>query len=290
MDQIMNHTHKYKTLTIESVDRTERWLKTLGINFSNSRFGESRRILSQITQGKTKPNLDTLWSLTELADLIQLCESFSSSKEIEDAFIKKITGGANFLCDEKKSTARDLFFETKTASRLKRSGCEIIRDNSHDVVFKKENIIFGVECKRPSNNKKLISLIDYAYNRQLNKLPNKRQQGIIFIDLGRILYKKFSEVIKSDCELPWSTPEVLEQFRNETDIKYKKLIQNKVPEIAHGVLMMVFHYSFPVIFQQKHGVIISMLSHYCLMSSSTNPYLESISSGLRDSVGEWLPK
>ncbi|MEX6202339.1 hypothetical protein AB6G29_09590 [Providencia hangzhouensis] len=173
---------------------------------------------------------------------------------------------------------------------MKRGGCNItFNDRSHDVVFKKDSIIFGVECKRPSNNSKLISHIEYAFNRQLNKLPNRKEQGIIFIDLGRILYKKFSEhLLNSGNSLPFSDPELLEQFRNDTDTKYKNLIQTKTPNIAHGVLMIVIHYSFPVVFQREQGTACLMFNHYCLMSSSDSPHLESISSGLRDSVGEGI--
>ncbi|QEZ91876.1 hypothetical protein [Proteus sp. CD3] len=289
MEHFIRNTSKNKELTIESVERAEEWLKTLGINFSNSRFGNAKKILNQINQQVIQPNLDNLWAMNELYELVQLCDSFSSSKEIEDAFIERITGGVNFLCNEKKSSARDLFFEAKAASRLKRGGCEIIKDKSHDIVFKKNAIIFGAECKRPSNDNKLINHIKYAYNRQLNKLSNRNEQGVIFIDLDRILYKKFSEqLLHSDSSLPFSDSDLLAKFRNDTDIKYKNLIQRKIPEIAHGVLMIIVHYSFPIIIQSEIGFRCLMFNHYCLISSSYSESVELISSGLRDSVGEGL--
>lgn len=292
MNEIIKNTSRNAAFSPELLHLVPNWLERLNINYKNTRFGKSISLYKKWLNGECEPNFDELWGISELMDLFELYNSFHETKELETLFIKEITKGTDFLFDEKKSRARDLFFEAKVASRFKRAGYKIIPDKSHDLVVSKGECIFQIECKRPRNRKSLIDNLEYAYKRQLNKLPDRKAQGMIFIDLSRILYDKFPPALSQrECKLPIATEESITEYRDDLDESNKRYIQKKAPEIAFGVKMIATNYRFPFLIESQEyegHYKFSRFDHFTMMSSLPDRENENILSAFRGSVGKQL--
>ena len=229
--------------------------------------------------------------ITELLDLCEIYNSFSSSSEIEKFFITKMIKGADFLEDDNKNSARDFFFEVKVASRFKRAGFKVEIDGEHDIIAEKNTIYLGIECKRP-RSEKIIELVKYTYENQLNKLEDRSSQGIICLDISRVLYEEYIESIKEGVfSLPFTTPELLESYRNKTDTRFKDLLVEKCTEVLEGIRMFIIYYSLPLLLENKinegKGYFLKF-GHFSHMSRRKDEITKTISKALTDSVGKQI--
>ncbi|QUG76347.1 hypothetical protein GKQ23_15645 [Erwinia sp. E602] len=68
----------------------EEWLESIGVNFNNTRFGNSRRIYNNWINGDQTLNLKNLWAFAEFTDLAELARLFKDSSEIESFFEKDL--------------------------------------------------------------------------------------------------------------------------------------------------------------------------------------------------------
>ncbi|QUG76346.1 hypothetical protein GKQ23_15640 [Erwinia sp. E602] len=123
----------------------------------------------------------------------------------------------------------------------------------------------------------------------MNKLPNRNEQGVIFIDLSRMLYTRFAEYLRlSESDLPFSNEVILQRFRDDFDTEIKNLIQKKAHKVASGVAMIVIHYRFPLLIDgDGDGGVCNYLTfnHFCMMFGNDSDKVKFLASSMRESVG-----
>lgn len=261
----------------------------MGIKYDVTRFGTTAKLYKKWLEGGPTPTFRELWGIAEFIDLIELYNSFHSSDEnIEDLF-HSIKAGSNTLEKSQNCSARDYAFELKIASRFKRAGFNVINDKSHDVVVEKDDIKLFLECKRPRKEETIIRLIRYAYDKQFKDIENRSEKAIICIDLSNVLYnvftKSFEEKGSEEIITNWK---VLEKYRDDTDRYFKKLLESKAPDIAHGVRMVILFYSFPVFVEEPVGsgiVRFVKFNHFTRITNHADEIDRIISKALVHSTG-----
>lgn len=290
-NKIKNITKNY-SFDPKLLDKVGPWLSEMRIKYNSTRFGISTKVYKKWIKDRITPSFKELWGICELIDLMEFYNSFHSPNEDQRKIFHLIKSGSTTLEKSQKCSARDFSFELKVASRFKRAGFDIINDKSHDVVVTKGDVKLFIECKRPRNEKTLINLISYAYNNQLSDLTDKSEQGVICIDLSNIIYNDFMEYFKEKgAEDILSNQELLERYRNKTDLKFKNIIEAKTPEISQGINMVILSYTFPIFIESPDdsGVYhFSKFNHFARITTRSDENDQIISKAFMSSVGVQL--
>ncbi|AMH16039.1 hypothetical protein AL515_20190 [Citrobacter sp. FDAARGOS_156] len=290
METTISNTTKQNAIEISDIEKVEKWLTEYGVNYNSTRFGKSSKVYKKWSSDGQIPSFQELWAITELLDFCELYNSFSNSSEIEKHFITKITKGADFLEDDNKNSARDFFFEAKVASRFKRAGFNVEINGEHDIISQNDIIRLGIECKRPRSEKKVIELVKYAFEKQLSKLEDRSSQGIICLDISRVLYGEYIEALNAGAfTLPFTSRELIQSYRDKTDTRFKDLLVDKCPEVIEGIRMFVIYYSLPMLLQnkkEKGKVLFLKFAHFSHMSRRKDEVTRTIAKSLTNSVGK----
>ncbi|HCT5949313.1 TPA: hypothetical protein RRF25_000210 [Klebsiella pneumoniae] len=292
MNDSITNTTKYHTYMMDLLSKVGPWLDEIGIKYNATRFGSSTKIFKKWIDGKINPTFQEYWGICELLDIMEFYNSFNPPNDETKKLLHLIKAGSTTLEKSQNNSARDYAFELKIASRFKRAGFKIINDNSHDVVVQKDEIKLYIECKRPRREGTIIERIRYAYDVQLSDLEDKSEQGIICIDLSNVIYNDFVKKFEHDgCENISTNQETLEEYRDQTDKRFKKLIETQAPDIAHGVRMIILYYSFPVAIEKSpasNTAEFVKFNHFAKISSHSDEIDLIISKALIDSTGKHL--
>lgn len=287
-DEIKNTTkhHAYDT---NDLDKLGPWLNDMGIKYNATRYGTSTKIFKKWIENGNTPSFRELWGINELFELMEFYYSFNPPSEDTKKLLHLIKAGDSVLEKSKTSSARDYAFELKVASRFKRAGFEIINDNSHDVVAKKDEVKLYIECKRPRNEKRVIERMRNAYDRQFTDVNNKLEQAIICLDLSNILYEDFTNSFRDRGSENISTNmDFLSKYRDATDLRFKRMIESKAPDIAYGCRMIILFYSFPVFLETSPSSGIEhfvQFNHFSRLVNRKDNIDEIISVALKSSLG-----
>lgn len=276
---MINTMKEIPSFSLDELVEVEKWVNELGVNFSNSRFGNSKRIYEKWHKTNLVPSHEELWCLSELLDLVGLYRQFSPQL-IDKHFMSEIVSGSNFLADENKTRARDLQFELKIASRFKQAGFKVVDQNEHDVAVDIGDATLYVECKRFKNYEKMSERLKYAFENQLNKIEDRKEFGVVALDFSRVLYRQF---IESNPQ-PVSNEKVLVEWRDSHDKMIKEMLETRHYEIISNIRMCIIFYSFPVIIEGKG---LKKLNHFAIFSR--NHSQDWIWERLNASVGKITP-
>jgi hypothetical protein len=277
---VKNTTRPSEKYTQQTFQEVENWIKEIGINFNNSRFGSAKKVWDHWHQTLEVPSHEELWSLCEFADLIELYHYFSKEK-LDPAIVKRVISGCDLLADESDTTARNYQFEWKVSSRLKRAGFTIVENLNHDVVVEFEGYKLYIECKRVKNYKKMNERIKYAYEKQLASVNNRSQHGAIFLDLSRIVYLNFINSTKQ----PHTDMKKLNEWRNSFDSELKAMLEKHHSNILNDVKIFVIYYTFPVFIKDDGIYKLIKFNHFLNLTHDDEPQTKKILELIRNSVG-----
>ncbi|EMR9628601.1 hypothetical protein WKN16_004654 [Vibrio parahaemolyticus] len=276
-----NSTKKSGVISPELVQEVRCWVEKNGLKFTNTRFHVAQKRLEQWCTDGLIPSHEELWNIAELLDLCEIYTNLSSDQITEPVF-RDILAGSDYLKDEKKTRARDYFFECKVASRLKRAGFKLIDSKAHDVVTTKGGETYGAECKRAKSIKKLIENFDKAYG-QLQPLESRKDNGMIFIDLSKMLYHEFID----NVDKPFLDPELFTKFRQEFDFLVKDELERVNLKKLHNIKICVVHFAFPGLIE-NYGLV--KVSHFVSYYAKSDANTKEILNALHTSVGTNITK
>lgn len=196
------------------------WLKSLGINFGASRFGQYAAYLHRAENGDLDPRgHDAAIEASDLymiyrglsrlyhPNLIQKIRTFVESGPLHSS--EERPGGAS-------GHARNTAFELLIASQFALAGFSLDFETSSDVAFKDGPTLFYVECKRPFTYNGVKKNISKAYSqlRQRYKSsddPNAR--GLVVLSIAKFSNPKNQTLgISSGAELITLMTERFENF------------------------------------------------------------------------------
>ena len=193
----------YYTKLIIEIEELSTWVQTFGINTSNTRLAYYIKFLTKFNQQKKyypKNNnkdrevlTELFYILREIHELTWIYSGFKN-KNIQGTkeLLKIIIGGHNYSKDDKKTVARNYQLELRIASYFTQKDYLIDLTQRTDLIIKKFNYTFYIECKRLYSESKIDTRIKEA-SKQLsivtkkNKLL-KKNLGIAVFDVTKIAY------------------------------------------------------------------------------------------------------
>jgi len=189
--------------TLYELEESEKWLKSLGIDITQSRFSEILNLNRNIVDHQKRNDIDGLlknhdnvllyFALTEASAFVEIHDAFKSEKShlLRRSQLKKIIGGPFFAWDEpaEGDNARNTLFELETAAKLKKTGVEIRGFDDVDFIF--ERTQFNIQCKRIHSQQKISDNIKDAADQFCQKLNfNPSTKGIICLSIDKLSGKE----------------------------------------------------------------------------------------------------
>ncbi|MGY5749390.1 hypothetical protein ACXHQO_23390 [Vibrio antiquarius] len=257
-----------------SIDECFNYLKDNGVNIDNTRFSKSKVLLDKNTY-----DYDELWKLSELADLSEVVHYLKEIDISQDALIDIVSGPEEISGERKinkkgkvigNTRARDKFHEYKVKARLKKAGFtvdESHKENDARVLLADDD--FYIECKRVGSEAKIRE----RFNRAFEQLGENASNGIIAIDISKIVYKMFLNDVET---LQMASPYLktfLDNFMTEYLVRAHK-------EQVDVVCATVIHSRFPIFASGQY----SLINHFCVLHNES-VLGKSLLSRLESSVG-----
>ncbi len=245
------------------------WLKSLGIDYSPTRFGKYGKdieLLEMIGTGAAaqkskglKSTNDSYDSALEAHDLITIYRGLSSFKDSK--FIEKLKifiGGPIHSADEKlggaSSLARNTGLELLIASHFALGSFKVDFSTLADTVVIDKNTFFHIECKRPFKYKTIKKNLDKAYS-QLKRRYSENDQdlpvrGFVVLSIGKILNPENNTLrVKDESELLKTIGILFRDFLDQHKTLWKRNL--------HDQTMAVFAYlQIAVSFEKLIGTLI----------------------------------
>ena len=288
------------TSTLDRYSKCKEWFESNGFNFSATRYGIALKVNNKIMsptidekyikacitikinniENKIRiPTIEELWQIIELQDLYEIYTYLEDEKSdtLANTF-KKSLGGSRLLSEESKTTARDFFFELKTASRFKKSNMEIYFDEKPDILVKKNECTYHIECKRIQSLHSLSKNIKKALD-QFNEAGVEKSKRIISVDFSKYFFNEYPIDVNKIA-----TMDIINAVKKEFDQFINVVIDEENKHIMDNISIFLAHIRFPAILLPFN--IISV-NHFTLIRSSSNgsDCAKSIAKLLHGSVG-----
>jgi len=230
-------------------------------NFSNTRFGKTTNIFNSLNEQITVDELYRYSEAIDLLDTLNILNKSNYSKEFSKK-IKIIIGGTLLLKDEKKTGARDYFFELKMAAKFKKSNFLIDFNEESDIQIIYNKIKYLVECKRPQNEK---NIVQKARDARKQLLKHRKYKGIIALDLSKVFYNE----IATEHNLIFNTYDEIDIIKKLFDNNYHLFINNiKDYDILDEVFLIICLLRFSCIVLNPYEVV--TVNHYFSINSQSN--------------------
>lgn len=283
---------------LDQYENCKKWFESKGFNFSPTRFGAAIKVNNKIcnpvideeyiSECETLnidgdisyiklPTTEELWQIIELQDLYEIYTQLKNeeSDTLMDIF-KKSLGGNKLFSEGSKTTARNFFFELKTASKFKKSNVEIFFDKTSDLVIQKEDCTYHIECKRIQTLNTLGKNIDKALE-QFSRAAIEKSKRIISVDFSKAFLKKN----------PITTNKILSlEYINIKKEEFDKFINEEIDienNYMQDISIFFAHLRFPAIIPPFN---ITSVNHFTLIShSNSSDCTDSILKLLHGSVG-----
>jgi hypothetical protein len=194
--------------------------------------------------------------------------------------IKKSLAGCILLSEEKKTYARDIFFELKIASKFKKSGFTINLEALADLSVSIEEYKYNIECKRVQSYASIDRNIEKAFE-QLKKENQESEFGIISMDFSKIYY---NEIKKNGENAIISSVEEIDNARKTINEFFPQCIEDAHSAILDDIAFFIGHVRFPVIIPPYQ---ITAINHFFTLISSNvdRTYTKSAMTALSKGVG-----
>lgn len=190
---------------LQKIQRTGRWLDSIGIQTHDTRFDEILHLNKEIVEHhqnnlvedltETYGNLKLWFALTEASSYIQIYEAFKEQKSHVHprAKLKMMLKGPYHSWHEDVEAGniehRNTLFELEAASNFKIAGAKISGFDDVDFIFRKTK--FNVQCKRIHSKKKVKDNVSEAATQFYKKMRAKRNlKGIICLSLDKLTGKE----------------------------------------------------------------------------------------------------
>lgn len=178
------------------------WIESLGLRAVNTRYTryvkyiddfykmEREHLYTEI--GKEKFNTLTK-AMFECHNIIIVYSVFKN--ENSQGFIErlsKVIKDPDILEKSQESHARNFLFELLVASYFSVNNYAIDFNSKSDVLAKKNDLTFYVECKKIVSSRKLFEKVKRAGKKLENDVPNDdNSYGLIFIDISSLIAEYF---------------------------------------------------------------------------------------------------
>ena len=202
----------------------------LDIKVDKTRFSGIKKLIKDLD----KISYDDLWLISELQDFCEVYQQISKLN-LEPLTIKSIVEGSPVISGEKNTTARDKFNEYKVKARFGKSGFNICEEyKGNDAKVEIDNKCFYIECKRVGSESKVESRVNKAYK----QLGENKLNGIITIDVSKIVYKMFNNDANAFIQGSHKVKDVINDLFNSYLLQSHK---DKLNEIC----AVVIHCRYP---------------------------------------------
>jgi hypothetical protein len=248
------------------------WLKSLGIDYSLSRFAkyekdieklENFTSVEKIKNSDDKAVLDSYDSALEAHDLIMIHKGLGGIKEDElTRKLKWFVGGpvhaSNEKSDGRSHVARNTGIELLVTSNFVLGGFKVNFQTDADVVVIDKDNHFQVECKRSSKESTLKSNLDKAYSQLKRRYAEYEEsclsRGFVVLSIGKIVNPENKVLgVKDGSEILGIMDQIVRDFLNNNKSIWQRNLHEKT--------MAVFAYlQMAANAQNRHGTFI--VSHY----------------------------
>lgn len=245
----LHYKKTHSSYYMNKLDDVFSWLENKGINIRVSRYSRYKAYIDDFYKTNKPYDLEQKFmklneAVQECVQIVQIYDSFINENSIGfNERLKKIISGTDFYNSETKSDQpRDFLYELLVASLFKSYGYDIDFKKTTDVVAKKNDITFYVECKRIKSDNGLEQNLKKAC-KQLSKVDDPTNHyGLVFIDIYNCVSNKIKSYEYSDIfEIRNELNNVLENdFRKQnSDLIERILTQNL--DYTLGVFFTTFH-------------------------------------------------
>ncbi|MEN5303942.1 hypothetical protein [Pseudomonas sp. TWI628] len=222
MERVTENIIRYSEFSHKDYLPALQWLKDLGFNVNNSRYGAIMREIGEFDEGEYSK--ESVWGLSEMDTLYRVYLGFSDNDSLSNVGLGKLMNGSKYLKDEKigaSENSRNFIFELQMAEVFSRAGAKIGFDTTADFKFELPGGRTGyVECKRVTSTKKLEANLKEAYD-QIEVRCGENDVGIVAVDITRLIWQHFEGgLIKSSMDevkgyLQHASDEVTKSIREE---------------------------------------------------------------------------
>lgn len=248
----LHYKKTHSSYYMNKLDDVFSWLENKGINVRVSRYSRYKAYIDDFYKTNKPYDLYDLEqkfmklneAVQECVQIVQIYDSFINENSIGfNERLKKIISGTDFYNSETKSDQpRDFLYELLVASWFKSCKYDIDFDKITDVVAKKNDTIFYVECKRIKSVNGLEQNLKKAC-KQLSKVDDsKNHHGVIFMDI----YNCVSDKIKS-----YEYPNIFE-IRNELNNVLENNFRKQNSELIDRILTQYLDCTLGVFFTTVH--------------------------------------
>lgn len=225
----------------------------LGIDIDKTRFSGIKTFNKEFDE----VSYDDLWLISEIQDFCEVYQQIVNLN-LEPSTIKHIVEGSPIISEEKNTASRDKFNEYKVKARFRKSGFEIFEEHkANDIKVQADGKCFYVECKRVGSESK----VERRVNRAFEQLGEQKPNGIITIDISKIVYKMFDNDLNAfiqgshiakDTINELFNKYLLQSHKDKLDVICAVIIHCRYPFYIAGSINFMNH--FHAIYTESHEV------------------------------------
>lgn len=170
------------------------WLQEHKLNAVASRYGRYLDYIDSFYSAEDPTNADgrekfelLTKSLQECLELVLVKNTFHDEKSSGfKSTLSKVVSGDDHLEHAQASEPRNFMFELLVAARFKQAGYTIDFDSNTDIIARKNEQTFYIECKRIVSERGYEANLKKAYEQLQKRMPPKKSDstlGLIFVDI-----------------------------------------------------------------------------------------------------------
>lgn len=185
------------------LDQARVWLEGLGIDYSKTRVGKYKVLLSTLARYQLSNNLnefieehsfpDWVNAIYESAELIRIYEGLNGRVDMDLSYRLRdsLKGHELFVLDKSDRSGRDFSLELSIAAKFTSCGYFIDFGDDADLKVNIRNFVVYLECKRLKSKKKIQGRIKEGL-KQLHrryvksKIPD-RSRGLLVLSIAKII-------------------------------------------------------------------------------------------------------
>lgn len=178
------------------------WIESLGLRAINTRYTRYVKYVDDFFKierddlytkvGQEKFTILTK-ALLECHNIIIVYSVFKNNNSLGfKERLSKVIKDPDILGQAQESKARNFLFELLVASYFSVNNYEIDFDSNSDVLAKRNDLTFYVECKKIVSSRKMLEKFKRAGKKLENDVPNDNNAyGLIFIDISSLIAEHF---------------------------------------------------------------------------------------------------
>lgn len=185
------------------IDQACAWLESLGIDYSRTRVGKYKVLLTTLAKHQRLDTLDEFYQIYsfsewvnavhESAELVRIYEGLNGQNDpsLISRLKDSIKGHELFFIDKENRSGRDFSLELSVAAKFARKGYFIDFGHEADLKVQLKNGVLFLECKRLKSYKKVQRRVKDGL-KQLHKRYGKsgsplHSRGILVLSISKML-------------------------------------------------------------------------------------------------------